>query len=149
MGTHACISLRQPYATLIALGVKTYETRARNTTYRGPLLIHASSGLEGWQREGFEALDGLLGMGDLVGYDRLEDMPRGVIVGQAVLADTFTTERARVRRPEQEIFCDFSDGRFAYQMDDARLIKSDTPVKGQLGIFHVEFDVDDVLKAAA
>ena len=149
MVRHACISLRQPYATLIAMGVKTYETRARNTTYRGPLLIHASSGLEGWQREGFEALDGLLGMGDLVGYERLEDMPRGVIVGGAVLAETFPAERARIRRPEQELFCDFSDGRFAYQMDDAFVIDSLLPVKGQLGIFHIDFDLDAASKAAA
>ncbi|NEQ64761.1 MAG: ASCH domain-containing protein [Symploca sp. SIO2D2] len=37
-----CITLHQPYATLIALGLKHYETRSWATNYRGALLIHAA-----------------------------------------------------------------------------------------------------------
>ena len=36
------ISLWQPWATLMALGYKTIETRGWRTNYRGPLLIHAA-----------------------------------------------------------------------------------------------------------
>jgi hypothetical protein len=36
------ISIRQPWAALVALGIKDIENRARRTLYRGPLLIHAS-----------------------------------------------------------------------------------------------------------
>lgn len=36
------LSLWQPWATLIALGVKTIETRDWSTGYRGPLAIHAT-----------------------------------------------------------------------------------------------------------
>ena len=39
------LSLWQPWASLIALGVKTIETRSWSTTYRGPLLIHAGQHL--------------------------------------------------------------------------------------------------------
>ena len=35
------LTLHQPRASLVALGVKTIETRGWSTTYRGPLLIHA------------------------------------------------------------------------------------------------------------
>jgi hypothetical protein len=35
------LTLHQPWATLVALGVKTIETRSWSTNYRGPLLIHA------------------------------------------------------------------------------------------------------------
>ena len=35
------LTIRQPHATLIALGVKHIETRSWPTTYRGPLAIHA------------------------------------------------------------------------------------------------------------
>jgi hypothetical protein len=38
------ISLIQPYATLIMLGLKTNETRSWDTKYDGPLVIHASAG---------------------------------------------------------------------------------------------------------
>ena len=37
------LSLRQPWASLIADGRKTIETRTWRTYYRGPLAIHAST----------------------------------------------------------------------------------------------------------
>ncbi len=36
------ISLHQPWASLVATGVKTIETRSWSTKYRGPLAIHAA-----------------------------------------------------------------------------------------------------------
>lgn len=36
------MSLHQPWASLIQLGVKTIETRSWSTKYRGPLAIHAA-----------------------------------------------------------------------------------------------------------
>ncbi|MBA7556407.1 hypothetical protein ES705_49115 [subsurface metagenome] len=38
------LSLRQPYASFIAIGRKTIETRTWSTNYRGPLLIVSSKG---------------------------------------------------------------------------------------------------------
>lgn len=37
------LTIRQPWASLIALGVKTIETRSWKTDYRGPLAIHAGA----------------------------------------------------------------------------------------------------------
>ncbi len=37
------LTLWQPWASLVALGVKTIETRSWSTTYRGPLAIHAAA----------------------------------------------------------------------------------------------------------
>lgn len=37
------LTIRQPYASLIALGVKTIETRSWSTAYRGPLVFHAAA----------------------------------------------------------------------------------------------------------
>lgn len=36
------LSLHQPWASLVAWGIKTIETRSWQTSYRGPLLIHAA-----------------------------------------------------------------------------------------------------------
>lgn len=41
------LSLTQPWATMVALGVKKIETRSWPTHYRGPLAIHAAKGLGG------------------------------------------------------------------------------------------------------
>jgi hypothetical protein len=37
-----CISLKQPYAEMLASGKKTIEIRKWNTNFRGPFLIPAS-----------------------------------------------------------------------------------------------------------
>src|SRR3972149_12240119 len=43
-GVMKAISLWQPWASLIAVGAKKYETRSWDTPYRGPLVICASKG---------------------------------------------------------------------------------------------------------
>ncbi|HEX5185282.1 MAG TPA: ASCH domain-containing protein [Nitrososphaeraceae archaeon] len=37
-----CLSLKQPFADLLALGEKTIELRKWNTKFRGEFLVHAS-----------------------------------------------------------------------------------------------------------
>lgn len=41
--TMKALTLWQPWASLVALGVKTIETRSWATRYRGPLAIHAAT----------------------------------------------------------------------------------------------------------
>ena len=41
-----CLSLRQPYAELVATGRKTIETRKWNTNFRGKFLIHSSKTID-------------------------------------------------------------------------------------------------------
>lgn len=40
------LTLKQPWASLIANGYKKYEFRTWKTNYRGPILIHAGKGIE-------------------------------------------------------------------------------------------------------
>lgn len=42
------LTIRQPWASLIAAGVKTIETRSWSTKHRGPLAIHAGKVVPGW-----------------------------------------------------------------------------------------------------
>jgi hypothetical protein len=41
-----CLSLKQPFADLIAFGEKTIELRKWNTKFRGEFLIHASKNID-------------------------------------------------------------------------------------------------------
>jgi hypothetical protein len=41
-----CLSLKQPYADLLAKGKKTIELRNWNTRFRGEFLVHASRNLD-------------------------------------------------------------------------------------------------------
>lgn len=47
MSSLPTITLREPFATLVARGVKRYETRSWATEHRGVLLVHASAGYSG------------------------------------------------------------------------------------------------------
>lgn len=40
------ITLKQPWATLVAEGIKKYEFRSWKINYRGELLIHAGLGID-------------------------------------------------------------------------------------------------------
>lgn len=45
------LTLHQPWASLVAVGVKTIETRGWSTTYRGPLLIHAAKTMPPYSKQ--------------------------------------------------------------------------------------------------
>ena len=40
------ITLKQPWATLVAEGIKKYEFRSWKYNYRGDILIHAGAGID-------------------------------------------------------------------------------------------------------
>lgn len=44
------LTLHQPWASLVALGVKTIETRSWSTAYRGPLAIHAAATMPSYDK---------------------------------------------------------------------------------------------------
>lgn len=48
------ITIKQPFASLIAEGIKEYEFRTWKTKYRGELLIHAGKGIDKKAMKKFE-----------------------------------------------------------------------------------------------
>lgn len=51
------ITLKQPWATLVAEGLKKYEFRSWKYGYRGELLIHAGKGIDEDAMKKFENLN--------------------------------------------------------------------------------------------
>lgn len=51
------ITVKQPFATLIAEGLKEYEFRTWRTKYRGEILIHAGKGIDKKAMKKFEYLN--------------------------------------------------------------------------------------------
>lgn len=51
------LTIKQPYATLIAEGIKEYEFRTWKTNYRGEFLVHAEKGKNIQYMEKFKDLD--------------------------------------------------------------------------------------------
>lgn len=67
------ITIKQPFATLIAEGLKEYEFRTWKTKYRGDILIHAGKGIDKKAMKRYEHL-------------HLE-YPSGCIIAKATITD--------------------------------------------------------------
>ncbi len=67
------ITIKQPWATLIAEGYKEYEFRNWKTKYRGEILIHAGKGIDKKAMERFQYLN--------LKY------PIGQIIAKAIITD--------------------------------------------------------------
>ena len=67
------ITIKQPWATLIAKGYKEYEFRTWKTKYRGDILIHAGKGIDKKAMERFKHLN--------------LEYPIGKIIAQATITD--------------------------------------------------------------
>ncbi len=94
-----CLSLHQPWATLLRRGAKRCETRSGRTEYRGPLLIHACVSFPPaaralCQMEPFS--DALL----KAGITYWEQLPLGAVLGVAALVECYAAEvLRRLREP--------------------------------------------------
>ena len=73
------LSLTQPWASLVALGVKRLETRSWQTAHRGPLAIHASWGFPPSARRLCEE-EPFLRLLEGVGLDE-DTLPRRAVLG--------------------------------------------------------------------
>ena len=120
------ISVRQPWAWLIVAGYKDIENRKWRTSYRGPLLIHASQAMEEndfpVQREWIETC----------GLVIPEDLPRGAIVGSATLShvdcgDGYQGDGLACSSP-------WFEGPYGFHMADAVEFAEPIQCRGQLGI---------------
>jgi hypothetical protein len=139
------LSVAQPWATLLVRGAKRLETRQWATVHRGPIVIHASKYLPLAARAlcGREPFRTLL---DQAGCARWTDLPRGHLIGVAVLVGcTRVEELPDIGSPERDLG-DFGPGRWAWILADARPLPAPIPWKGRLGLFDVP---DAVLQAAA
>jgi len=125
------ISLWQPYASAIALGLKTYETRSWPTSYRGPLAIHAAKHkpVTSLMLAGFLADAG-------VKCDR--DLPLGGIVAIAELVACVPTDGMNGYLSGRELaFGDYSPGRFAWRLEGIRPVGF-APCRGYQGFWNWE-----------
>ena len=121
------ITLYEPWATLIAEGVKRFETRSWRTSYTGLLAIHAGKTIDHFflgkcQREGL-----------ITG-----PVNPGTIVAVATLNRCWRTEdiREALRRDELTVG-DFRDNRWAWELDSVARLREPIALKGSMGLWSV------------
>lgn len=143
------LSVLQPWASLIALGAKRYETRSWQTRYRGRVAIHASAKFTLAERIEVDSSWWLCGaLGRRMGSSH-EDLPTAAVLAFATLVDCIPTERltvgdldARRMRPgfgesyawTERQLGDFTPGRFAWLLEAIQSIDP-VPARGSLGLW--------------
>jgi hypothetical protein len=121
------ITLIQPWATLIVIGHKRYETRSWRTRHRGQLLIHA----------GLKVDSAYLARPEVAALLGDRPVPTGCLVGVCNLLDCFPTEDVHGTIGDVErLVGDFVNGRYAWQLRDVREFREPTPCRGALGVWN-------------
>jgi hypothetical protein len=129
------LTIKQPWATLIALGGKNIETRSWKTNYRGSLLIHAGKTIDKVACKMPEI------------YKVMEDYQyhTGVIIAkcnlvacQKVIEDsgTYAITDGRLMITDNEYdFGDYTVGRYAWILSNIEVLDKYIPAKGQLSLW--------------
>jgi len=112
---YKALSVKQPFAALIACGKKKFEVRSRLTHYRGGLLIVSSLKPT---------------------MSKFNFLPLGQAVALVNLVD------CRLMQPDDAELacCDYQPGTYIWILDNARPV-TPFPVKGALGFYPVECQV--------
>lgn len=127
------LTLWQPYASLIADGLKQYETRSWSTKYRGVMLIHSSKKWDGTLKA---ERDHLARTHPALSHYWNLDLPLGCIVVAVELVKVHRVEDIRDELSELErAVGNYADKRFAWEMKVVKIPDEPIPAKGQQGLW--------------
>jgi hypothetical protein len=123
------ITLHQPWASLISLGKKHYETRSWATDYRGSIAIHAAKKLHE-----DESLISLLEI-------PASEIPLGAVVAIAQLTDCILMDQEFILKQSsfEQYLGLWEVGRYAWKLENVRAIEP-IPTVGKQGLWKWKID---------
>lgn len=127
------LTILQPWAQLIVIGAKRVETRSWSTSYRGPMLIHASKSREYLPMAVFAHWAGpLRGR-----FPQPEQLPLGAVVAVSELIDCVQMTEANIERVpmDERRFGDYQPGRYMWILANVRPLANPVPARGQRGLW--------------
>lgn len=126
-----CLSVKEPFASLIKEGVKKIETRSWKTNYRGEVYIHASLKKI---NEKDERISNLLMLIPNV------DMQYGKIICKCRLIDcVYMSDEfvEKMKNNDQEYLCGYYEvGRYAWILELLEVLDEPISARGKLGIWY-------------
>ncbi|MGB3756514.1 MAG: DNA N-6-adenine-methyltransferase [Rivularia sp. (in: cyanobacteria)] len=133
--TLKAISLWQPWASLIPLGFKHYETRSWKTLYRGKLLICSTAKSTKTQYQQYLKICNEV---ELPEWNET-NFPHGCALAICDLVDCIEmTPEFIAQQSQTEILCgDWQVGRYAWKLKNIQPITEPFAVKGKQGLFNV------------
>lgn len=151
------ITLFQPWASLVALGEKRYETRSWSTRYRGPVAIHSSLSKRFTHKtvlesEFYQALfchglqPEICPRGHIIAVCRLTDCAiLGSILTDPVMGDD--AMRIMGGAAFERTFGDWTTGRFCWKLEDVQLLAEPVKVRGHLGLWTLPEEIEHAVLA--
>ena len=121
------LTVKQPYASLIANGYKKYEFRSWKTNYRGELYIHAGKVIDK------DCMDRIskYNMQYLSGY----------IIAKVNLTDCILIDEKmndELRKINTDVYGRDHTGYYAWKLEDVKILEKPIKVKGKLSIWNYD-----------
>lgn len=123
------ITLKQPWATLVAEGIKQYEFRSWKYNYRGRILIHAGAGVDKDAMDKFKSLN--------------LEYPKMKILAIATIEDCIKLdERSNkiISNINPLVYENKDRTGYAWKLGDIKRINIDKKIPGKQGIWNYELD---------
>ena len=125
------ITIKEPYATLIAEGYKEYEFRVWKTSYRGDILIHSAKTPNKENKERFK--------------DRNLNYKEGYIIAKATITDCVLVDDKLIKelqKKDKEVYKNLSIKRdkplYGFKLENVKRIKP-IEAKGKLSLWDYEY----------
>lgn len=125
------ITIKQPFASLIAAGIKCYEFRTWKTKYRGEILIHAGKGINKKAMEKYK--------------DYNLDYPSSAIIAKANLTDCIFIDdnaRAMLKKENDVIYSSVINDKewvgYGFKLEDVKRI-DEIPINGKLSLWDYDY----------
>ncbi len=148
-------SLWQPWATLMRLDAKRFETRSWATAYRGTIAIHASKNRDELELCLEEPFRSVLVAG---GINKIGDLPFGAFVALAELIAIYKTGVDGRAVPvaiklngaaNEPAFGNYAPDRFAWYTKRLRPLREPLPARGYQGLWTIPAEQEKELLALA
>ncbi len=124
------LTVKQPYASLIAYGIKEFEFRTWKTKYRGEVLIHAGKSVDKEAMEEFKCYD--------------LECPTGCIIAKVSIDDVIKVDydfrnilKEKNKIVYKHVIDDESWNGYGFKIGNAELIEP-IYIKGKLGLWNYD-----------
>lgn len=123
------LTLKQPWATLVAEGIKKYEFRTWKTNYRGKVLIHAGAGIDKKELARFKDLN--------------LEYPSKKIIAEVEIKDCLELDDKLNDEIIQENNIAYGSKKrtgYAWKLGNVKKIDIDKEINGKLGLWNIDLE---------
>lgn len=123
------ITLKQPWASLVANGLKIYEFRNMNYSYRGKILIHAGKDFD---KDAMERVK-----------DYNLDYPKAKILAEVEIVDCIKIDNnfnKMINKLNSPVYGNKKRTGYAWKLENINKINIDKTINGKQGIWYIDLE---------